>query len=203
MINDLLKTILRLKNMEKIIITADLIKKIVPGAAGNVRANRNFSGMTLEGIVEMMNKFAAEGDVDTPMRWAHGLAQVMHESGGLRYSEELASGKAYEGRKDLGNTRRGDGIRYKGRGLIQVTGRSNYTKYKAYCGYDVVEQPELLSRPVGAVRSAMWYWKTNALNYYADRDDVRSVTRRINGGENGLANRQRLLERAKRALGIV
>lgn len=133
---------------------------------------------------------------------AHWLAQVAHESGELRYTKELASGKAYEGRKDLGNTQAGDGVKFKGRGLIQITGRANYTAYAKFCGYDVVAKPELLEQPVGAVKSAMWYWQTHGLNELADGDKFVTITRRINGGTNGLESRRKYLNRAKNVFNI-
>lgn len=98
----------------------------------------------------------AEFGIDTSLRMAHFLAQVARESGELGYTEEIASGQAYKGRKGLGNTHPGDGRRYKGRGLIQITGRNNYERYKAYCGFDVVQKPALLSQPLGSTRSAYW-----------------------------------------------
>ena len=188
--------------MEKTYITKEILLAICPNAEKNIKANPNFSGNSIDAIVGLMNRFADEFDITTPLRWAHYLSQIMHESGGFRYSEEIASGKAYEGRKDLGNTQKGDGVKYKGRGLIQLTGRANYTKYKAYCGFDVVSQPELLARPIGAVRSSMWFWKQKALNYYADRDEFVKITKRINGGTNGLKQRETYLKRAKAALGL-
>ena len=183
-------------------ITLEILQKIEPNITANIRANVNFKGYPIERLVGYLNTYALEFGITTPLRWAHYLSQIMHESGGFRYSEEIASGKAYEGRKDLGNTQKGDGVKYKGRGLIQLTGRANYTKYKAYCGFDVVSQPELLARPIGAVRSSMWYWKKNSLNYYADRDEFVKITKRINGGTNGLKQRETYLKRAKAALGI-
>lgn len=149
-----------------------------------------------------INKHLAEFHINTPLRLAHYLAQIAHESGELLYTKELASGSAYEGRKDLGNTHPGDGIRYKGRGLIQLTGRSNYQAYKEYSGFDVIKTPTLLELPLGAVRSSMWYWQTRGLNKLADQDNINLVTRRINGGLNGLASRQQYLARAKKALKI-
>ena len=136
---------------------------------------------------------------------AHYLAQIAHESAELRYSEEIASGKAYDTGKlaiKLGNTPEadGDGQKYKGRGLIQVTGRANYEAYKQYCGFDVVKQPELLAKPVGAIRSSMWFWKTKGLNELADRDEFTAITKRINGGTNGIEDRRKYLARAKKVL---
>lgn len=141
-----------------------------------------------------------EFDINTPARQASFLSQVGHESGQLRYVRELASGAAYEGRKDLGNTQPGDGERYRGRGLIQITGRANYTAAMMALDVDIVEHPELLETPVLACRSAGWFWKTHGLNELADAGDQVKVTKRINGGTNGLADRLALFEVAKRVL---
>ena len=149
-----------------------------------------------------INGYADEFGINTAMRMAHYLAQIAHESSELRYTKEIASGKAYEWRADLGNTHRGDGVRYKGRGLIQITGRANYQAYARYCGFDVVRNPELLERPLGAVRSSMWYWSKHGLNELADMDDIGKITRKINGGYNGLADREKYLLRAKKALNV-
>lgn len=181
-------------------ITVKQLLAIMPNALSYVAKNKNFAGYSLESIVLRMNKYAKEFGIDSPQRWAHYLAQIAHESLELRYSEEIASGKAYEGRKDLGNIYKGDGVRFKGRGLIQLTGRTNYTAYKDFCGFDVVRQPELLAKPVGAVRSSMWFWKSNGLNALADRDEFTAITKRINGGTNGIEDRRKYLARAKRVL---
>lgn len=173
-------------------ITREQILRVMPSA--NSRVDK---------YLVFINRYASEFGITTALRMAHYLAQIAHESGELRYTKELASGAEYEGRKDLGNTKKGDGVRYKGRGLIQLTGKANYKAYKEYCGFDVVAKPELLEQPLGAVRSSMWYWKTHDLNALADKDDVKAVTKRINGGYNGLAARQKYLERAKKALGLM
>ena len=152
--------------------------------------------------VPIINKWSPTFDITTPQRMAHFLAQIAHESGELRYTKELASGRAYEGRKDLGNTKKGDGVRYKGRGLIQITGRANYKKYADFCGFDVLAKPELLELPLGATKSAMWYWQTHGLNQQADKDDLQNITKKINGGLNGLADRRKYLERAKQVFNI-
>lgn len=138
--------------------------------------------------------------IDTPLRQAHFLAQIAHESGELRYTEELASGAQYEGRKDLGNTKPGDGPRFKGRGLIQLTGRRNYAAYGASIGKDLTEGDamRLVATDAGlAVGVATWFWTTHRLNALADADDVVTITKRINGGTNGLDDRKEKLERAK------
>ncbi|HTJ97861.1 MAG TPA: glycoside hydrolase family 19 protein [Rhodocyclaceae bacterium] len=145
----------------------------------------------------------ANRNIDTPLRQAHFLAQIGHESGELRFHAEIASGAAYEGRKDLGNTQAGDGTRFKGRGLIQLTGRANYSAYGKSIGREaeLLSHPELVATdPALCVDVAGWYWATHNLNALADTDDVNAVTRRINGGLNGLDDRQRLLKRAKALL---
>lgn len=173
-------------------VTREQVIRIMPAAKGRV-----------DRFLVFINRYAPEFGITTSLRMAHYLAQVAHESAELKYTKELASGAEYEGRKDLGNTSRGDGVRYKGRGLIQLTGKANYKAYKEYCGFDVVAKPELLEQPLGATRSSMWYWQTHGLNALSDKDDIKAVTRRINGGYNGLADREKYLTRAKKALGIM
>lgn len=131
-------------------------------------------------------------------RLRYFLAQVAHESGGLLYTKELASGKAYEGRKDLGNTEKGDGVRFKGRGYIQITGRANYTALAKDLKIDCVNHPELLERTEFALLSALWFWKKNGLNKYADRDAFTELTKRINGGTNGMEDRLEWLRKANK-----
>lgn len=149
-----------------------------------------------------LNAAMAEFGIDSPRRIAAFLAQVGHESGQLLYVRELASGRAYEGRKDLGNTSLGDGARYKGRGLIQITGRANYSRLASDLKIACVEKPELLETPENACRSAGWFWSKNSLNKYVDSGDFVWLTKRINGGTNGLADRQELYGRACKVLGI-
>lgn len=143
----------------------------------------------------------ARFQIDTPQRQAAFLAQVAHESGQLQYVRELASGAAYEGRKDLGNTQPGDGVRFKGRGLIQVTGRSNYATCGSVLELNLLNHPELLETPDNASLSAAWFWAANGLNRYADVGDFIGLTKRINGGLNGLQERQRFWQLAKQTLG--
>lgn len=187
-------------------ITAAKLKQIMPNSPKNVERNPHFSGYTFEQILLYILRYAQEFDINTPLRWCHYLAQIAHESAELRYSEEIASGKAYDTGKlaiKLGNTPEadGDGQKYKGRGLIQVTGRANYEAYKQYCGFDVVKQPELLCKPVGAIRSSMWFWWKKGLNELADMDDFMTITKRINGNKpNGVESRKEYLARAKKVL---
>lgn len=133
------------------------------------------------------------GDVNTPLRFAAFLANLLHESGCFRYVRELASGDAYEGRKSLGNTHKGDGRLFKGRGLIQVTGRNNYLACsKALFGDDrLIRNPELLASPEYAVKSAYWFWNSRNLNELADTPDFRMIVKRINGGYNGFSERKK------------
>ncbi len=124
------------------------------------------------------------------------LAQVGHESGQLRYVREIASGEAYEGRADLGNTSPGDGVKFRGRGLIQITGRRNYVLASLALGLPLLEKPELLEQDEFACRSAGWFWYNNNLSALADKGLFRLITKRINGGYNGYADRYKLLQRA-------
>lgn len=130
------------------------------------------------------------GILDNSLRLIHFLAQLAHESGNFRYMEEIASGAAYEGRKDLGNTQAGDGKRYKGRGPIQLTGRANYRKYGQQLGIDFENNPDIVALPSVGLLVACKFWSDNDLNTLADKDDVLTITRRINGGTNGLADRE-------------
>lgn len=147
----------------------------------------------------LVQRMTAHG-IDTARRRAHFLAQVAHESGELRYTEEIASGAAYEGRLDLGNTEPGDGRRFKGRGLIQLTGRANYRAFGQAVGIDLLSgdnAERVATDPTLAVEVACWYWQARGINALADADDAEAVTRRINGGLNGFTDRLRQLDRAR------
>lgn len=163
-------------------ITTDLIKKVAP----------RFKDA--ETYVKLMNEQFPKYGITTPERAAMFLAQLLHETGGGYYWKEIwgptPAQVRYEGRKDLGNIVKGDGVKFKGRGGFQCTGRANYTAYKAYSGVDVVSHPEFLEQPKYALDVSLWYWKKNALQAYADKEDVKGCTKRINGGYNGLAERQ-------------
>ena len=140
-------------------------------------------------FLKPLNDAMKEFEINTPKRQAAFLAQIAHESGELKYMEEIASGEAYEGRASLGNTQPGDGKRYKGRGPIQLTGRSNYRKAGAALKLDLEGKPELAAQPDVGCRVAGWFWKTHGLNDLADKGEFRQITRRINGGYNGEAKR--------------
>lgn len=142
----------------------------------------------------------------SPLEKAHLIAQLAHESDGFNTAVEYASGAAYEGRKDLGNTQPGDGKRFKGRGLIQCTGRSNYASYSAWKYGDdrCVRNPEMLAELPDAVDAAFWYWTVRrpSCRVKAAQDDVVGVTKLINGGLRGLEDRRARLVIAKKLFGI-
>jgi len=157
----------------------------------------------IAGFAASMDQCVARAELTSHMRLAHFIAQCAHESDGFRTTVEYASGNAYEGRKDLGNTHVGDGRRFRGRGLIQLTGRANYTSFGAALG---VANPALQDAPGKAAEfplaalMAAEFWARHKINVGADRDDVPAVTRIINGGQNGLAERIRRTTAAKKAL---
>lgn len=146
--------------------------------------------------VPHLNKTMEVYKINTPQRIRMFLAQVGHESGQLRYVREIATGEAYEGRKDLGNTSPGDGVKFKGRGLIQVTGKANYIACMMDLDLDLLNKPELLELPEYAAMSAGWFWKKKNLNDLCDMGMFETLTRRINGGLNGYADRYKLYQRA-------
>ncbi len=147
---------------------------------------------------------APDFDINTPQRMAAFLAQVLHESGLFRWLVEIwgptDAQARYEGRTDLGNNTPGDGYKFRGRGLIQITGRANYMAASLALATDFVSSPELLGEPDMAVRSAMWFWRSRGLNELADAGDFERITRRINGGLNGQTARVSLWEAAKKVL---
>lgn len=171
-------------------ITLDDLKAICPLTKAGLLA------LYVEPLSDAMREF----NIDNPAREAAFIAQIAHESGCFRYVKELASGQAYEGRHDLGNIQSGDGVRFKGRGLIQITGRTNYYQCGNALGADLTARPELLEQPGYACRSAAWFWATHSCNELADLGDFVRITRKINGGTNGLAERIALHEKAQEVL---
>lgn len=136
-------------------------------------------------------------DITTERRAAMAVAQWAHESDRFRTATEYASGDGYEGRLDLGNTQRGDGRRFKGRGRIMITGRANYSAIAKALGVDCLDHPEILAEcPHSELASGHW-WHAHGCNAFCDDNDFRGLTRRINGGFNGLADREALYARAK------
>ena len=175
-------------------ITAEILRKICPqGRLSNI-----------EKYVQPLNAIMPSYGITTLLRVRHFIAQLAHESAQFNYVEEIASGKAYDtGRLAirLGNTPEadGDGEKYKGRGLIQITGHNNYERCSLALFGDrrLLDNPELLELPENAVKSAAWYWKDHNLNLHADNDDIITITRRINGGTNGIESRKSFYQRAK------
>ena len=155
-------------------------------------------------FVPLLNTAMVHYQIIGPKRVAAFIAQIGHESGQLQYVKEIwgptVAQAKYEGRKDLGNTVAGDGSKYRGRGLIQITGRANYIACGEGLGLDLVKQPELLENPQHACMSAAWFWATRGLNTLADAGQFDRITRRINGGHNGAADRQTLYARALKVL---
>lgn len=161
---------------------ADFGSLSISKLAGHVPAN----------VLAQIPATAPKFGITTNLRLAHFLSQCAHESGGFKFVTEFASGAAYEGRKDLGNTQSGDGVKFKGRGYIQLTGRANYTKFSTFCGEDCVANPELVAIKY-PMMSAAYFFNSNGLWIVCDKghDDaaVTAVTKRVNGGTNGLADR--------------
>lgn len=174
-------------------LTPEILKEIMPHAGKR-------AAIFADPISEACNRY----QINTSLRLAAFLAQVAHESGSLLYVKELASGEAYDtGRlaAALGNTPADDddGRRYKGRGLIQITGTANYWACSlAMFGDDrLLHNPELLEQPGNAAMSAAWFWDSRKLNIPADAGDFRKITKKINGGYNGWEDRLKFYARAK------
>ena len=203
-------TILKLSSSDGMVAPRDatvaaLLKGLPPGPSKEKlmlvmpRALPAKIDLYYEPLVKGMKKY----DITRNLRMAHFIAQLGHETASFRFTEEIADGSAYEGRKDLGNTEPGDGKRFKGRGLIQLTGRANYAAYSKDSGVDYVAKPQVVaSDPIVAVDVACWYWNKRGINKLADKDDVKAVTKAINGGFNGLDDRIEYLVRAKAVLGL-
>ncbi|MFL1558563.1 glycoside hydrolase family 19 protein [Pseudomonas sp. O11] len=174
-------------------ITEQQLLQILPNAGRQ-------AGVFVSALNTAMNRFAIVG---TP-RAAAFVAQVGHESGQLRWVREIwgptAQQSGYEGRADLGNTVPGDGSKYRGRGLIQITGRANCAACGEALGLDLINEPELLELPQNAAMSAAWFWSTRGLNTLADQKDFTKITRRINGGLNGQDDRRALYDKALQVL---
>lgn len=156
--------------------------------------SRRASAKVLEGLVTYQDLMKEAGIV-SGNRLNMFLAQLAHESDGFKTTREYASGAAYEGREDLGNVHDGDGRRFRGRGLIQLTGRANYEKFNEVlpADIDIIEYPELVEEFPLALTASIWFWQTRKLNEVADLGDFRRITKKINGGYNGLADREHYL----------
>jgi putative chitinase len=178
-------------------IDGDVMRTIAPHFTG---ANAERQRQIIREVSHVLQPTLESYDITTRNRIAFFLAQTCHESAGFRTTEEFASGDAYEGRADLGNVRPGDGRRYKGRGLLQLTGRANYREFGQALGVDLEGNPTLAAQPALSLRIACEYWKRRNINDLCDRNDFVGVTRRINGGTNGLADRLSYLAKAQEAL---
>ena len=151
-------------------------------------------------FVPVLNTAMSRYQIVGSKRVAAFIAQIGHESGQLKHVREIwgptAAQARYEGRKDLGNSVAGDGSKYRGRGLIQITGRANYMACGEALGLDLIKQPELLEKPQHACMSAAWFWATKGLNTLADAGEITKISKRINGGSNGLQDRLALYKKA-------
>ncbi|MCH4873008.1 glycoside hydrolase family 19 protein [Pseudomonas sp. TMW22091] len=178
-------------------ITQQQLQQILPNA-----------GQTAGVFVPVLNTAMVRFQIVGPKRIAAFIAQIGHESGQFRYVRELGNDQ-YLSKYDtgslakrLGNTPEadGDGQKYRGRGLIQITGRANYMMCGEALALDLINQPELLEKPQHACMSAAWFWASRGLNTLADAGQFDTITRRINGGQNGVADRQTLYARALKVL---
>lgn len=200
-------------------VSTEQMKTILP------RMNWDKAEPYIPHITTVLPKFG----IDTPLRKAHFLSQVAHESGGLKYSQEnlnysaqglrsvfgkyfktmeianayarkpeKIANKVYADRMGNGNEASGDGWKFRGRGLIQLTGKELYQNFGKAHGIDCVNNPDLLLDPEWALTSACWFWNKRKLNTYADANDILMVTKRINGGINGLNDRQQYLDSFRR-----
>lgn len=198
-------------------ITVDILKAIAPGS-------KKTNYKHLPGLSLWMNHWFPIFDIDTPQEIRHMLTQLAHESDSFNAMEEYASGQAYEGRKDLGNTRAGDGIKFKGHGPIQITGRTNHhlMGVKAGAPLKFIDNPKLLTTPEWGVWAACVFWIDRglltisnmpdeaAIPYKTKRGDgssmiilvspVEYISRKVNGGTRGLAERIKFYERTKQII---
>ncbi|WP_373353113.1 peptidoglycan-binding protein [Pseudoroseicyclus sp. CXY001] len=178
-------------------LDGDFILDVAPSFAGPFGvAQRQIVGA----LAGEFGRVLASYGIDDYLRIAHFMAQVTHECAGFRTTEEFASGEAYEGREDIGNTEPGDGKRYKGRGLLQLTGRKNYRIYGELLGLPLEDQPRLAADPLTSLKIACAYFREKEILPDCDRDDLYAVTLKVNGRLRGLEDRQYFLTRAKTAL---
>lgn len=169
-------------------------------------------GMTLDRakqFVPHINAICPKYGIDTPIELASFLAQVLHESGSFKWMKEIwgptAAQSRYEGRADLGNTVKGDGKKFMGRGPIQITGRANYTRMSKDMFGDnrLLENPDILTTPEYGIQSACIYWVWKKIDAVDDDKDVTAETKKVNGGTNGIEERKEYFERACKVLGLI
>lgn len=178
-------------------INLKMLRQMVPYASMN----------NVSAFLYPLNEAMQQYHINTPKRIAAFIAQITHESGSFKYVKEIASGQAYDTGKlaeKLGNTPQadGDGQKYKGRGLIQITGTTNYKAVGEALGIDCISSPELLEQPEYAAKSAAWYWYSRGLNALADTDEFKKITVKINGGLNGYNDRLKHWQRCKKVMGV-
>jgi putative chitinase len=176
-----------------ITVTAATLRRIAPAA----------DAWIIDRLGPTLTASFPSAGLASELRAAHFLAQAAHETDGFRTLTEYggeAYFRRYDGRRDLGNTQAGDGARYRGRGIFQLTGRANYAKFGKLIGVDIERSPSRAADPDISIRTALAYWADRKLSPLADRDDITALTKRINGGTNGLADRKAKLIRAKAAL---
>lgn len=175
-------------------VTRDELARIMPA----------LSSSKLDLYLPHLQEAMRENGITSRLQEAAFLAQLGHESGDLRFWEEIwgptPAQRGYEGRRDLGNTEKGDGFRFRGRGPIQITGRANYRRYGAILDVDLEAHPELAALPEFGFRIAATYWRVRGLNDLAERQEFVTITKRINGGTTGIEDRKR---RYRRALAIL
>jgi predicted chitinase len=175
------------------LVTEERLRQLCPGGKGAIIAP----------LAMAFDAQARGNGLRSWLRICHFLAQAAHETDGLRTLEEYGGAayfRRYDGRRDLGNTQAGDGARYRGRGIFQLTGRANYRRFGGLTGIDLEARPELAAEPDIALAVAFAYWRDRGIDAAADADDIVAVTRAINGGRNGLAQRRACLARAKTIL---
>lgn len=172
-------------------ITERQLRQMMPNAGARLDPHLPF-------IVPAM----IEGHIDTPKRITAFLAQLAHESGEYRYMEEIADGSAYEGRSDLGNIHPGDGVKFRGHGPMQITGRNNHLDCGEALGLDLIADPLLFTMPEHGTRAAVWFWNSRQLSLLADRNWFKAMTVRINGGMNGFSDRRLYWDRNRALLGL-
>lgn len=188
--------------------TEALLRRIAPRLSSKHK-RKDQQTYILRNMAEVFDELCKKFEINTVRRKTYFLAQTCHESAGFTTTQEFASGHAYEGRTDLGNVQPGDGVKFKGHGLIQTTGRYNHAAFTEWAQAnfedtpDFVENPEKLMEFPWALLSAFYYWQSRDLNKWADKSDFRRVTKIINGGYNGLEDRRKYLARAEAAYEVV
>jgi len=179
-------------------ITTDQLKRIITPV--------NYPPEKLQAITDALNATFDKYSINTPLRISHFLAQVLHESSAFRFSVEIwgntPAQKKYDTRVDLGNSPEldGDGFKFRGRGWIQLTGKTNYRLASAEFSQDFITNPDLLGKEPWDGLSAGWFWTRRGLNALADADNIIAITKKVNGGFNGLNERKMWMVKAKNVL---